>query len=109
MGFHLYPSPTGRGYARSAMMSPEVLEGNGLIIWFHSHNALNEKRASVHVGKGSQDDHSDAKIWLEPNIEIARVGKTLKTRELSRALKMIEQDLDYLGPTRDIVEKVMSA
>ena len=73
-----------------------MLEGNGLVIWFHSYDALNEKRASVHVGKGSQDDHNDAKIWLEPKIEIARVGKTLKTRELSKALKMIEQDLDYL-------------
>ncbi|MCI0550034.1 MAG: DUF4160 domain-containing protein [Anaerolineae bacterium] len=57
---------------------------------------MNENRASVHVGKGSQDDHNDAKIWLEPKIEIARIGKTLKTREINKALKMIEQDLDYL-------------
>ncbi len=78
------------------MMSPKVLEGNGLIIWFHSHDALHENRASVHVGKGTQDDHNDAKIWLEPKVEIARVGKTLKTRDLSKALKMIEQELDYL-------------
>lgn len=77
-------------------MSPKVLEGDGLIIWFHSYDALNEKRASVHVGKGSQDDHNDAKIWLEPKIEIARAGKTLKTRDLHKALKMIEQELDYL-------------
>ena len=78
------------------MMSPKVLEGDGLIIWFHSYDALHEKRASVHVGKGSQDDYNDAKIWLEPKIEVARTGKTLKTRELNKALKMIEQDLDYL-------------
>lgn len=77
-------------------MSPNVLEGDGLIIWFHSYDALHANRASVHVGKGSQDDHNDAKIWLEPNIEVARVGKTLKTRDLNKALKMIEQELDYL-------------
>ena len=40
------------------MMSPKVLEAGGLIFWFHSYDALHEKRASVHVGKGSQDDHS---------------------------------------------------
>jgi hypothetical protein len=78
------------------MMSPKVLEAHGLIFWFHSYDALHENRASVHVGKGSQDDHNDVKIWLEPEIEIARAGKTLKTRELNKALKVIEQDLDYL-------------
>jgi hypothetical protein len=78
------------------MMSPKVLEGHGLILWFHSYDALHESRASVHVGKGSQDDYNDAKIWLEPGIEVARAGKTLKTYDLNKALKMIEQDLDYL-------------
>jgi Ribonuclease G/E len=33
---------------------------------------------------------------LEPEIEIARAGKTLKTKELSKAVKVIEQDLKYL-------------
>jgi len=78
------------------MMSPKVLEGNGLIIWFHSYDALHENRASVHVGKGSQDDHNDAKIWLEPTVEIARTGKTLKNHEINKAVKMIEQDLEHL-------------
>jgi len=59
-------------------MSPKVLEASGLIFWFHSHDALHEERASVHVGKGSQDDYNDAKIWLEPEVEAARAGRTLK-------------------------------
>jgi hypothetical protein len=78
------------------MMSLKVLEGNGLIIWFHSYDALHEKRTSVHAAKGPQDDHHDAKIWLEPKVEIARVGKTFRTREINKALKMIGQDLEYL-------------
>jgi Ribonuclease G/E len=78
------------------MMSPKVLEAGELIFWFHSYDALHESRASVHVGKGSQDDHNDAKVWLEPKIRIARAGKTLKTQELNKALKVIEQDLEYL-------------
>jgi len=78
------------------MMSPKVLEAEGLIFWFHSYDALHENRASVHVGKGSQNDYNDSKIWLEPQIEIARAGKTLKTQELNTALKIIEQDLEYL-------------
>jgi len=57
---------------------------------------LHENRASIHVGKGSQNDHNDAKIWLEPEIETARTGKTLKTQELNKALRIIEQDLEYL-------------
>ena len=68
------------------MMSPKVLEVGELIFWFHSYDALHESRASVHVGKGSQDDHNDAKVWLEPKIRIARAGKTLKTQELNKAL-----------------------
>jgi len=43
-------------------MSPRVLEAGGLIFWFHSYDALREDRASIHVGKGSQDDYNDAKI-----------------------------------------------
>ena len=73
-----------------------MLEADGLIFWFHSYDALHENRASVHVGKVSQNDHNDSKIWLEPEVEIARAGKTLKTQELSKALKIIEQDLEYL-------------
>ena len=73
-----------------------MLEGDGLIIWFHSYDALHENRASVHAGKGSQDDQNDAKIWLEPKVEMARVGKSLKKHDLNKALKMIEQDLEYL-------------
>lgn len=77
-------------------MSPKVLEEAGLVFWFHSYDALHEERASVHVGKSSQDDYNDAKIWLEPEIEMARPGRTLREHELKRALKVIEQNYDYL-------------
>ncbi|MDZ7261082.1 MAG: DUF4160 domain-containing protein [candidate division KSB1 bacterium] len=77
-------------------MSPKVLEEHDLIFWFHSHDALREDRTSVHVGKGSQDDYNDAKIWLEPEIEVARLGRTLKKHEVKRALKIIQQNRDYL-------------
>ena len=77
-------------------MSPRVLKEGALVFWFHSHDALHEKRASVHVGKGSQDDYNDAKIWLEPEVEVARPGRTLKQRELNRALNVIQQNRNYL-------------
>ena len=66
------------------------------MFWFHSHDALHENRARVHVGKGSQDDFNDAKIWLEPPIEIARPGRSLKKHELKQALQVIERNRDYL-------------
>lgn len=77
-------------------MSPKVLEAGELIFWFHSYDALYENRASIHVGKGSQDDYNDAKVWLEPKVEIARPGRTLRQRELNRAMRVIEQEIDYL-------------
>ncbi|HET7090660.1 MAG TPA: DUF4160 domain-containing protein [Anaerolineae bacterium] len=77
-------------------MSPKVLEERGLIFWFHSYDALHEDRASVHVGKGSQDDYNDAKIWLEPQIEVARPGRTLRAHELNRAITVIKQNHAFL-------------
>jgi hypothetical protein len=77
-------------------VSPRILKQGSIIFWFHSYDALYEDRASIHVGKSLQDDFNDAKIWLEPSIEIARAGRTLRSHELNRALKTIEENLDYL-------------
>ncbi|MBC7225625.1 MAG: DUF4160 domain-containing protein [Thermoflexales bacterium] len=77
-------------------MSPKVLQEGSLIFWFHSYDARYEARASVHVGKGTQDDRNDAKIWLEPEIEVARAGRALRREELQRALRIIEQHREYL-------------
>jgi hypothetical protein len=77
-------------------MSPKVLQAGSLIFWFHSYDAQVEDRASIHVGKGTQDDHNDAKIWIEPAIEVAKPGRTLKQHELRHALKLIEQNQAYL-------------
>lgn len=77
-------------------MSPKVLEAGSLIFWFHSYDTRHEERASVHVGKGSQDDYNDSKVWLEPEVEVARPGRTLRSHELNRALQAIRQNRDYL-------------
>jgi hypothetical protein len=77
-------------------VSPRIFIEDGLIFWFHSYDVLWENRASVHVGKGSQNDATDAKIWLEPQIEIAREGHTLSRTELNQALRIIEQNLERI-------------
>jgi hypothetical protein len=77
-------------------MSPKVLVEGELIFWFHSYDAVHENRASLHVGKGSQDNYNDAKIWLEPAVELARPGRTLRNHELNRALRVIRQNHSYL-------------
>ncbi len=77
-------------------MSPRILVEGALIFWFHSYDALHENRASVHVGQGSQDDHNDAKVWLEPEVEVARPGRTLKKHELNRAIDVIGRNRDFL-------------
>ena len=77
-------------------MSPKILAEGELLFWFHSHDALNEERASVHVGKSSQDDFNDSKIRLEPEIQIARTGRTLKHHELNRAVQIIRENYAFL-------------
>jgi len=77
-------------------MSPRVFKEGELIFWFHSHDVLREHRASVHVGKGSQNDANDAKVWLEPQIETAREGRTLSRTELNQALQIVERNLERL-------------
>lgn len=77
-------------------MSPRILKEGELIFWFHSYDALNENRASVHVGKGSQNDSTDAKIWLEPAIEIARAGRSLNRGELNRAVRIVQANQERL-------------
>jgi hypothetical protein len=77
-------------------MSPKVLQAGALIFWFHSHDALHEQRAGVHVGKGPQDDYTDAKIWLRPKIEVAHPGRTLRSHELNLALRLVREHREYL-------------
>ena len=89
-------------------MAPKVLEESGLIYWFHSHDALNEDRASVHVGKGSQDDYNDAKVWLEPTIQVARAGshpsglriKTFTQSDRANWEYLLEEWYDYRHRSR---------
>jgi hypothetical protein len=77
-------------------MSPKILKEGAFIFWFHSYDARYEERASVHIGKGSQDDFNDAKVWLEPEIEIARPGHTLKEHELRQALTIVQENHTFL-------------
>ena len=75
-------------------MSPRVLTAGDLILWFHSFDALHEDRASVHVGKGSQNDYTDAKIWLEPTIEVARSGEDALYQFQQRGVELDQEDQD---------------
>ena len=70
-------------------MSPRIMKDGDLVYWFHSYDAAHETRASVHVGKGGQNDVLDAKIWLEPDVEIARSGRTLTMSDLRRAMRTV--------------------
>ena len=49
---------------------------------------FNESRAHVHVGKKSTEDY--CKIWLEPEISVAKNG-TLSTSELNEVLKITKE------------------
>ena len=51
-----------------------------------------------------QDDFNDAKIWLEPEMEVARAGRTLKRHASGQALKVIP---DTLAPGTWTIHKTM--
>lgn len=67
-------------------MSPVLLRDAPFIFWIHNHDAVNENRASVHVGRGRPNDSGDAKVWLEPDIQVARTGRILKSHELRKII-----------------------
>jgi hypothetical protein len=77
-------------------VSPRIFKEGEYVFWFHSYDVLHEDRASIHVGKGSQNDSGDAKIWLEPKIEIGRSGRTLSRSDLDDVIKIVEKRLDRL-------------
>jgi len=77
-------------------VSPRIFKEGEYVFWFHSYDVLHESRASIHVGKGSQNDSGDAKIWLEPQIEIGRSGRTLSRSDLDNVLKIVEKNLERL-------------
>lgn len=72
-------------------MSPKVAAIKNLLFYFQSYDVQHEERASVHVGKGSQNDAGDAKIWLEPFVEICRRGRVLEGKALNYAVKSIKK------------------
>lgn len=79
---------------RLSSMSPRILKAGNLVFWFHSYDVQIESRPSIHVGRDAQNDAADAKIWLEPSIEIARPGRSLSRAELTTALRIVEENLD---------------
>ena len=54
---------------------------------------FNENRAHVHVGKRGTKDF--AKIWLEPNVEVAAEGSLTQT-QLNQVLKIAEENKQLL-------------
>jgi len=49
---------------------------------------INENRAHVHIGKKSMEEY--CKVWLEPEISIAKTGE-LTTSELNEILKITKE------------------
>lgn len=39
---------------------------------------------------------NDAKVWLEPKVEIAKPGRSLKMHELSKVLGIVDHHLKFL-------------
>jgi hypothetical protein len=57
-------------------------------IFLFSGTDINENRAHIHVGKKSMEEY--CKIWLEPEIEVAKNGE-LTVSEINEVLKITKQ------------------
>lgn len=68
---------------RDSCVSPTVFRDGGYRFFFFSRE---ERRPHVHVGHPS----GEAKIWIEPRIEVA-ANYGLTQRQLAKALRIIEE------------------
>jgi Domain of unknown function (DUF4160) len=69
-------------------MSPTIFRASGLRFFFFSRE---EQRLHVHV----LGDEGEAKIWLEPTIELAR-NDGLSWPQLGTALRLVEEREDEI-------------
>ena len=69
-------------------LSPTVLRKGGFRFMFFS---LEEARMHVHV----QHERGEAKVWLEPSIEVAEVYG-LSSRQIGAALRLIREHDDEI-------------
>ena len=65
-------------------MSPRALIINGYDFFFYSRE---EKRRHIHIERGG----CDAKVWLEPTVEIA-YNHGFNNREIRQILQIIEEN-----------------
>ncbi len=77
-------------------MSQTVLQAGSLVFWLHTYDVVNDERPSVNVGKNAPDARRDAKLWLEPEIEIDLPGSTLSVSDLRRAIKATQKNRQAL-------------
>ncbi len=74
-------------------MSPTIFRANGLRFFFFS---LEEERMHVHV----LGEEGEAKIWIEPRIEVAR-RHGLGERTVGTALRLVKEREDEIRTAWD--------
>jgi len=78
-------------------VSPTIHYESGYIFYFVSFDVASGEPAHIHVGEGSHRPAHDAKIWLEPNVQVAQRGR-FGNREVRRILHIVESRREqFLG------------
>ena len=70
-------------------------------IWMQD---LNESRSHVHVIKNTGRHFNAAKIWIEPDIDVARKG-SFSEKEINEILKIVKENKILLLSKIDKIKK----
>ena len=75
-------------------MSPTIHRESGYLFYFVSYDVAAGEPPHVHVGQGSQDPDTDAKIWRDPG-SVASQGRG-RRRTMQHMVRIGEERKEYL-------------
>ena len=78
---------------------PKILIINNIIFYIFGID-INENRRHIHVFLQSVNGFKPAKIWIEPEIEIAKQGD-FKAKEINNVLKLAKSNIDIINSQLD--------
>ena len=81
---------------------PKLLIIKGIIFYIASQDIF-ESRRHIHIESKKGKFRTNAKVWLEPEIETAKLGNFSEI-EMNKILKLIQKNLGSINKQLDIFE-----
>ena len=78
---------------------PKILIFNNIIFYIFGID-IKENRRHIHVFMQSVNRFKPAKIWLEPEIKLAKQGD-FSSKEINKVLKLVKKHIDIINSQLD--------